>query len=46
MNDSLIVGILLDFTGTGGGTEDAEELPLNESAICDEVMPVGCGRCG
>jgi hypothetical protein len=43
MNDNLIFGILLDFAGTGGGIEDAEELPLNESAICVEVMPVGCG---
>jgi hypothetical protein len=44
MNESLILGILLDLAGTGGGTEDAA-LPRNESAICAEVMPVGCGRC-
>lgn len=29
-----MLGILLDFAGTGGGTE---ELPLKESAICAEV---------
>ena len=41
MKDSRILGILLDLAGTGRGTE---EFPLNESAICAEVMPVGCGR--
>lgn len=45
MNDNLMLGILLDFAGTGGGA-CCEEVPLKESAICDEVMPVGCGRCG
>lgn len=33
------------MAGTGGGTED-DELPRNESAICDEVIPVGWGICG
>ena len=40
MNDSLIFGILLVFAGTGGGTDEAAD-PLNESAICAEVIPVG-----
>jgi hypothetical protein len=45
MKDSRMFGILVVLAGTGGGTEDAE-LPRNESAICADVMPVGCGRCG
>jgi hypothetical protein len=44
MNESLIFGILWFFAGGGGGSDwDAE--PLNESAICDEVMPVGWESC-
>lgn len=46
MKDSLIFGILLVFAGTGGGAGCDEPVDLNESAICDDVMPVGCGRCG
>jgi hypothetical protein len=40
MNDSLMFGILFDFVGMGGGG-CWDVVDLNESAICDEVMPVG-----
>ncbi len=46
INDSLIFGILLVFVGGGGGADWDAPDSLNESAICAEVMPVGCGRCG
>lgn len=45
MKESRMFGILVPLAGTGGGTED-DELPRNESAICDEVIPVGWGICG
>lgn len=46
INDRRMVGILLDLAGTGGGSDWAEALLRNESAICADVMPVGGGGGG
>lgn len=40
MNDSLMLGIL-DFAEVGVGDSGFDAPVRNESAICDEVNPVG-----
>ena len=45
MNDRRMLGILLLDVGVGTGGVALLDDPLNESAICAEVIPVGWGRC-